>query len=392
MVGQLLIKTMNLKNLLSFGEASNDITFGSLNVLIGPNGSGKSNLIEAISLLQATPRDLALVVRKGGGVRDWLWKGAKETPTARLEITVSHPPEGMKDLRYAFAFTEIGQRFELVDEWIENVIPDDGEIEPYFFYRYQHGHPVLNVKQERRSLRREDVDPEKSILAQRKDPDQYPELTWLGEQFAKIKIYREWIFGRKSALRLPQEVDAPNDFLSQDCQNLGLVLNQLRRRPQVKRQILKYLAEFYEGVEDFDISVEGGTVQLFLQERDYTIPATRLSDGTIRYICLLGILCHPEPPPLICIEEPELGIHTDILPLLADLIKEASGRTQLIITTHSDVLVDELTDSPESVMICEKDEGSTSIRRLESENLKAWLKKYTLGELWRKGEIGGNRW
>ena len=145
-------------------------------------------------------------------------------------------------------------------------------------------------------------------------------------------------------------------------------------------------------MEDFDISVEGGTVQLFLQERDYTIPATRLSDGTIRYICLLGILCHPEPPPLICIEEPELGIHTDILPLLADLIKEASGRTQLIITTHSDVLVDELTDSPESVMICEKDEGSTSIRRLESENLKAWLKKYTLGELWRKGEIGGNRW
>ncbi|MCK5244230.1 MAG: AAA family ATPase [Desulfobacterales bacterium] len=388
----MLIKTMNLKNLLSFGEVSDDITLGSLNVLIGPNGSGKSNLIEAISLLQATPTDLALPVRKGGGVREWLWKGAKETPTARLEITVSHPPEGMKDLRYAFAFTEIAQRFELVDEWLENAIPDDGEIEPYFFYRYRHGHPVLNVKQKHRSLRREDVDPEKSILAQRKDPDQYPELTWLGEQFAKIKIYREWIFGRKAALRLPQEVDAPNDFLSQDWQNLGLVLNQLRRRPQVKRQILKYLAEFYEDVEDFDISVEGGTVQLFLQEGDYTIPATRLSDGTIRYICLLVILCHPEPPPLICIEEPELGIHTDILPLLADLIKEASGRTQLIITTHSDVLVDELTDRPESVMVCEKNEGSTSIRRLDLENLKAWLKKYTLGELWRKGEIGGNRW
>ena len=151
-------------------------------------------------------------------------------------------------------------------------------------------------------------------------------------------------------------------------------------------------AEFYQGVEDFDINVEGGTVQLFLQEGDYTIPATRLSDGTIRYICLLAILCHPKPPPLICIEEPELGIHTDILPQLATLMKEASTRTQLFITTHSDVLVDELTDMPDSILVCAKEIGNTSMKRLDAGQLKNWLKKYNLGELWRKGEIGGNRW
>ena len=131
---------------------------------------------------------------------------------------------------------------------------------------------------------------------------------------------------------------------------------------------------------------------LFLQEGNYTVPATRLSDGTIRYICLLAILCHPDPPPLVCIEEPELGIHTDIIPLLATLLKEASRRTQLIITTHSDVLVDELTDMPESVLVCEKEKGCTSMKRLDRERLKGWLEKYSLGELWRKGEIGGTRW
>lgn len=386
------IKKIKLQNLLSFSASPCEIPLGNLNVLIGPNGSGKSNLIEAISLLQATPKELAEPIRRGGGIRDWLWKGAKESPTAGIEIIATKPPMGTQHLRYNLAFTSTGQRFELADECLENENPDQGQAEPYFFYRYQQNHPVLNIKEEQRMLKRESVDPEKSILAQRKDPDQYPELTWLGEQFSKIKIYREWSFGRKAALRLHQETDAPNDFLSEDCLNLGLVLNTLRRKPEVKRKILKHLAEFYEGVEDFDISVEGGTVQFFLQEGDYTIPATRLSDGTIRYICMLAILCHPAPPPLICMEEPELGLHPDILPTPATLIKDASQRCQLIVTTHSDALIDELTDIPDSVLVCEKENGVTSIRRLDSSRLQEWLAKYTLGELWRKGEIGGNRW
>jgi len=80
------------------------------------------------------------------------------------------------------------------------------------------------------------------------------------------------------------------------------------------------------------------------------------------------------------------------LPQLATLLKEASSRTQLFITTHSDVLVDELTDVPGSILVCNKEDGSTSMKRLSAEQLKEWLEKYTLGELWRKGEIGGNRW
>ncbi len=112
----------------------------------------------------------------------------------------------------------------------------------------------------------------------------------------------------------------------------------------------------------------------------------------MRFLCLLAILCHPSPPPLICIEEPELGIHTDIIPIIADLLKEASNRTQLIVTTHSEALVDELTQTPETVLVCEKREGRTRLQRLESKDLKVWLEKYSLGELWRKGEIGGNRW
>ena len=152
------------------------------------------------------------------------------------------------------------------------------------------------------------------------------------------------------------------------------------------------LAKLYPEVQDFDVSIEGGTVQVFLHEGRFSIPATRLSDGTLRYLCLLVLLCHPSPPPLMCIEEPELGLHPDALVGIGELLKEASTRTQLIVTTHSEVLVDSLSASPEDVIVCEKQDGETTMRRLEQPALAEWLKKYSLGQLWRRGEIGENRW
>ena len=131
---------------------------------------------------------------------------------------------------------------------------------------------------------------------------------------------------------------------------------------------------------------------MFFSEGDFSVPATRLSDGTLRYLCLLAILCDPDPPPLICIEEPELGLHPDILPKLADLLVLTSQRTQLIVTTHSDILVDAMTDCPEVVVVCEKHERKTEMHRLKKEELTSWLAKYRLGQLWTRGQIGGTRW
>jgi predicted ATPase len=193
-------------------------------------------------------------------------------------------------------------------------------------------------------------------------------------------------------VRIPQKADTPNDHLESDCSNLGLVLNRLRQYPDVKKKILNALQVLYDGIDDFDVHVEGGTVQVFLQEGRYTIPASRLSDGTLHFLSLLAILMDPNPPPLICVEEPELGLHPDILPTLADLLKEASERCQLIVTTHSDVLVDAMTNTPEYVLVCEKDSNGTVLKRLDKDKLKPWLEKYRLGELWSSGELGGTRW
>lgn len=293
---------------------------------------------------------------------------------------------------------------ELVDESIEykrSTKPDDAAGD--FIYRFRRGNPVLSVRSIAgisgraenepltRSLSREDLEAGQSILSQIKDPVQYPVLTSLGADFLKMKFFREWNPGPYAPPRQPQKVDLPEDFLLEDASNLGLVLNDLQNRPATKRLLLEKIRAFNDSIEDVTTNVYGGTIQVFLHQSGlkHPVPATRLSDGTLRYICLLTVLCHPTPPEIVCIEEPELGLHPDVLPLIADLLIEASNRTQLFVTTHSDVLVSALSDVPECVIICEQDDSGTRLFRLEKENLTDWLKKYSLGELWRMGEIGG---
>ena len=404
----MLIRRIKQTNLLSFGPDSGELELKRLNVLIGPNGSGKSNFLEGIDILRSAPRDLVSPIRKGGGIHDWIWRGKPEG-AARIEAIVENP-QGSQALRYRLGFAERGQRFELIEERIENEQSDEGHVEPYIYYNQKGGQAFITYKDEagvgptvkekyphvrlrlgRYDLRPEEVKLDQSILSQRKDPD-LPEMTYLGEELSRIRIYREWSLGRDSPLRLPQKADLPNDFLQEDGKNLALVLNSFQGKPTVKRRVLDALCKLYEGITDFYVNIEGSTVQLFLQEGDVVIPATRLSDGTLRYLCLLAVLCHPQPPPLICIEEPELGLHPDILPTVSKLLLEASERSQLIVTTHSDMLVDALTNEWWSIVVCEKRDGQTVMRRLDEEKMAAWLENYRLGELWSSGEIGGNPW
>ena len=389
----ILIHHLAPKNFLSFGPGNPGIDLKALNLFIGPNGSGKSNLIEAISLLRSAPKEFRDVTRKGGGVTEWIWKG-QPREAASVEWVVDNPT-GHKPLRHSVAFRSVSQAFSLDDERVEeSERRHSTEQDVYFFYRYQHGQPVVNsAKGQKRQLARETIDTDRSILAQRRDPETYPELAWLAQNYEKVRIYREWSFGRNAVFREPQKADMRNDALEEDFSNLGLFLNRLKTRfPAAKKAILSGLKDLYDGLTDFDVFIEGGTVQVFFTEGDFSIPATRLSDGTLRYLCLLAILCDPEPPPLICIEEPELGLHPDILPKVADLLRAAAERTQLLVTTHSDILVDAMTSTPEAVVVCSKVHGQTRMERLKPEDLAVWLEKYRLGELWISGEIGGTRW
>ncbi|MEH1933693.1 MAG: AAA family ATPase [Nostoc sp.] len=390
MEGKRFIRTLRLENFLSYGNEGEEIELQPLNVLIGANTSGKSNLIEAIGILRATPTDLPAPFRQGGGVSEFLWKGGQENPVATIEATLNYP-QRPQPLRYEFKFTATRQRLDLIDEVIENKSPISVENIPISYYRYNSGYPDL--RRGELYVNPINVKPYQSILSQRTDPDLYPELSYLSTTFSNIALYRDWQIGRYSVPRNAQKPDLPEHPLLEDGSNLGLFLNNLKNKIG-HRKIIEKLKKFYEPAEEQGVIISGGTVQIIIREEGFIepIPANRLSDGTLRYLFLMALLLDPTPPPLICIEEPEIGLHPDILPTIAEMLIQASQRTQLIVTTHSDSLVSALSEYPESVIVCERDKKGSHLHRQEPERLKKWLEKYTLGDLWRMGQIGGNRW
>ena len=395
----MLLKSLHLRDFLSFGGDCPPVELGPLNVIIGANGSGKSNFIEAIDLLRTAPSvseslNARAAVRDGGGVREWIWKGAKGDSGASIDAVLESPRKGA-NLRYRMRFADAGEyRFKIREELVE----DDGSgkkgSDPTIYYRFVDGKGVRKEGKRYRKFMNEEIDAGTSLLARHKDQERYPELAWIGESFESMRIYREWHFGRDSVVRLPQMTDLPNLRLASDASNLGLVLNRMRREPATKERFLNALRKLYDGIDDFDLQIEGGTLQIFIQEGRNAVPAKRLSDGTLRYLCLLAILCHPDPGTLICIEEPELGMHPDILVAMADLLIEASEKAQLVVTTHSEILVDALTKRPESIFVTERDANGTRMERLEADEIKPWLEEYggSLGECWMQGHIGGLRW
>jgi len=227
-----------------------------------------------------------------------------------------------------------------------------------------------------------------------KDPDRYAVFDYLQKSYDAIRIYRAWTFGPGCILRSTQKPDGSVDSMNSRGDNFVSILSSMTRS-ELNRFVEELRALYPDILNVRTAPSGGGFMGVFLEERGgIEIPAERLSDGTLRYMFLLAILLDRTslPPPLIVIEEPELGLHPDVLPSLGRLLKEASKRTQLVVTTHSQLLVDVLGNCPEDIVVCEKHEGDTTMTRLDSNDLEEWLKSYSLGDLWSKGAIGGNRW
>lgn len=392
------IQRLGLRGLLSFSPDMEPIPLQPLNVLIGPNGSGKTNLIEALELLRAAPTDFAAAIRAGGGVDEWLWKGEKSEKTAIIDVETALAVLLMgRPLRYGIAFTSSNSRIQIVDEFIKENFPRPGRHAPYTYYSMNNGDPTIakwdrkaDVPSSYHSLSRSSLDFDQSILRQRRDPDNYPALGFLGDEFSRIRTFRDWTFGAQSPVRAPPRADGPSDELLPDARNLALVLNEIRRRgdPRFDMAMKRFLPRY----ERASTCIVDAYVPLYLHERGLAAPvsAARVSDGTLRFIAMLVALFAPTPPSLLCLEEPELGLHPDAVSALAEILVEASSRTQLVVTTHSEALLSELNDKVESVLVCENHGYGTTVSRLDPERLALWLKDYTLGDIWQIGEIGGN--
>ena len=419
-----LIKSITPRGLLSFGPDTPPLELGMLNVLIGPNASGKSNLLDVLGLVRRIPSDMQEAVQSSGGTRSWLWESdTAQQPVLELVVNLGSliVSLGNLELQHRMMLRSIESELLPVSEqihYLPNTLLYESQLDTHqakIWVRRRDQEPLDSRSQPppyrprpgSRRVRLGPIEPRdgeliefsypdqenQSILAQLRSLFDYPQMTILASVYNAIQIYSTWHFGRDALLRRSQPADQRGDRLEEDYTNLGMVLNQIGTSPEAKQSVIEGLRELYDGFTNYEAIVNSGSVQIYFTEgKQRSIPATRLSDGTLRYLCLLAILYNPNSRPVVCIEEPELGLHPDIIPRLVKHLRAASERIQVIITTHSDILIDALSDTPESIIVFEKHDGPTQMGRLKPEDLSVWLEEYRLGELWMSGEIGGTRW
>jgi len=380
----MFIQTLALKDFLSFQDAS--IELGPVNVLIGANGSGKSNLIDAIDFLRHCPQDLSSFVLNEGGAEQWI----RRAGAMRAEVRAQFKLAAVMD--YALSFEAERRAPRIVSEvlaWLMGPDPG-GAIE----FARTPGHFDWGFFQDvvRPKVESRDLKPLQAFLSQYRSPSA-DAISTLSENLEKIRIYRNFATGKRSPMRLGAPVVSEAPTLKEDGSNLAYALHELDSKEQLSR-VNEFLAEFATHYVSVKAKVVNGAWTLQLREAglETSTPTERMSDGTLKFLCLLAILLDPNPPPLICIEEPEVGLHPEAIALVARAMEVAGERTQLVVTTHSEALVDRFSDQPEAVIVCEKDaNNATTLKRQTKQDLASWLEDYSLGSLWQRGVLGGNR-
>lgn len=352
-----------------------DIALRELNLLIGANGAGKSSFLSVFRFLYELVRGgLQDFVARAGGASALLHYGPKRTPKMILDFAFR-----MADEQNAYGID------------FQHVPPDHLLIDHELFVRHLN-EPVLSLD-ELRSDRNEASLSESSAIAESQ-----------GDTAKQIRQalegYRPYHFHDTSDQAPVKQYASIDDerTLRGDAGNLAPFLYMLREAHPANYQAIRETIRLaFPQFDDFVLEpARRNKRQILLKWRergsDYDFGPHQLSDGTLRFACLATLLLQPldDPaaPRVITIDEPELGLHPYAETLLASMLKQASKRTQLIVSTQSASLLTAIND-PSAVVVVERQEGASVLRRLAPAELEQWLSDYTLGELWEKGVLGG---
>lgn len=357
------LESIRVRNFRSIADQT--IALRRLNLFIGGNGSGKSNLIRVFDFIsRIANQELQTSTGVMGGANKVLHFGRKRSPV--LEFA----------LRFADGASANGYRALLVPTADDRFIFDEEEI--WYHDRSTHASPSgvsLGRGHDESRLQKE--------------------AGTAGHVWNDVRGYRLYHFHDTSAgARVKQTGDLDdNRALQADAGNLAAFLFRIETTSpdhfQLIEGTIRQIAPFFAGFDLEPSRLNPGRIRLQWREQgaDTLFGAEALSDGTLRFICLTALFLQPSPPPVILIDEPELGLHPAAIVLLAAMLRSASARSQVIVATQSTSLVNQFT--PEDLCVVEREEGGSVFRRLDGIQLSDWLDEYGLGDLWEKNVIGG---
>ncbi|MGH7599624.1 MAG: AAA family ATPase [bacterium] len=375
---------------------------GDLNVIIGPNGTGKSNLLCFLELMSVSAQGrLGKYIQSLGGMLSIVWDGQVDTISFQTKILLTnanHHP--LKDaLTYFLEFVKLGgggfyrvQR-ELLANF--NQVENGENLEPLkTFERSQANSKVYDEIGNAIFTPEGLLKDEETLLSMFSTPFAKNLRAALVQQsLVAWRIYHDLQVHQNTVLR-QAAVARFEKWLEPDGQNLIPVLHTLYySNRDFKREIDSAMHAAFG--DDFDELVfpPAADQRIQLRVRWKSLKreqsAADLSDGTLRFLLLLTILASPSPPPLIAIDEPETGLHPSMLPIIAEYAVDAATRTQVIFTTHSPQFLDAFTDTKPSTTVAKWENGETTLKVLAGEQLDYWLKEYSLGALFKSGELEG---
>ncbi len=363
-----------------------------LTVMIGPNGAGKTAVLEVFQLLQrASQQELATYLEGRGGILAVISKGAVEREESRMKISLELAAESTRSsepLIYSveLAAEQIGYAIESERlTWHSKPwLPD-----PMKYMIAERGR-IQYFDPDTQELISPNWDYVTSELALAQVPKMYQEPEQLRNLLASTGHYSFLDVGPRSIIRLPQAL-TPTTRPGSNGENLYSALYNIRAlHPALYDRIEAVMRQGFPEFRQIEFPVVGaGQVTLAWYERNLHDPLypSQLSEGTLRFLWLVTILLSPSAPALTLMDEPEVSLHPELLKLLAALLQDVSAGRQIIVATHSPDLIHWL--EPKEVLVVEKAEGQTSLTWANEMDIAGWLEEYTLGDLWRMGNLGG---
>jgi len=352
------IRSIQIKNFKSIRETE-DMPVKAINVLIGPNGAGKSNFISFFKFLnRLSSEQLQLYISQNGRAENFLYFGRKGSDF--LSGKISFDNEYMNEYAFKMVPDQSGNLI-FAEEWSNT---KDGELQ-------------INQAGNFESVLRNHT---------------WHRSDYLRQMLSSFKLFHFHDTSFNSKVKQPA---GTTDYaqLREDAGNLAAFLYRMQESSpkhfKIIERVIQSIAPFFNCfyLEPDEINQQ----QIFLRWKekgsDQLFTVHNLSDGTLRMICLTALLMQPDLPKVIIIDEPELGLHPFAIQKVAAMLKSASEKAQIIISTQSINLLDQFT--ADDVIVVEREDNQTVFKRQSEEALAAWREEYSIGELWSKNVLGG---
>lgn len=358
-----LLKKLTINGFKSIREQT--LVLEPLNLFIGGNGAGKSNLIQLFRFLrEIVDQNLTDYVALRGGADTLLHFGRKRTPGMVLNLE--------------FGTNGVSENYDLRLHGT-----DDDKLMVATETVSNSGNPSNSpgsVKSVARASKESRLKLEDNYIARN-----------LLRYINGCQAYHFHDTSETAAVKSTCEVE-DNRFLRPRAENLAAFLYWMQQKQPGHfanvQDTIRQVAPFFSEFRLEPSRLNEARIRLEWKEKgsDGYFNASSFSDGTLRFICLAALLLQPDLPPLVLLDEPELGLHPTAVALLADLLASASTRSQLLVATQSVTLLNQF--EPHHIWTVERADNQSVFRHLNDADMSSWLDDYSLGELWEKNILG----